>query len=87
MSVNTSERICRELARRGSAKVAQYEVLGNGCKRRARPAGTIETLGPHSHMLPYESNVNRPVRDVSLIETTTQYFVLGYFRRVPPGLA
>ena len=36
-------------------------------------------------MLPYESNVDRPFRDASLIKTPTQHFVLGYFRRVPPG--
>jgi hypothetical protein len=34
-----------ELSRKDSAKVAQYEVLGNEVKRQVRPAGTIETLG------------------------------------------
>jgi hypothetical protein len=37
-------------------------------------------------MLPYESNVDRPVRDAALIKTQTQHFVLDYFRQVPPGL-
>jgi hypothetical protein len=63
-------------------------VLGNGCKRRGRPVGTIEKLESHSHMLPYESNVDRPFRDASLIKTPTQSGscrILGYFRRVPPG--
>jgi len=31
----------------------------------AVPERTIETLGSHPHMLPYESNIDRPVRDAA----------------------
>jgi hypothetical protein len=57
-------------------KLAQYEVLGNGCKRRGRPVGTIETLASHSHMLPYESNVDRPVGTRRLLkhQPSTSYW-------------
>jgi hypothetical protein len=35
--------------------------------------------------MPFTGNLDRPIRDGSLIKTLTQHFALGYFRRVPPG--
>src|SRR5258708_28991177 len=76
-----------DLSRRDSTKVAQYEVLRNDAKRHARPARDDRNARSFvSHTTPQaQPPIDRPFRDGSLIRTLTQHFVLGYFRRVPPG--
>ena len=48
-------------------------------KVRQAPPGTIETLGFSSRTQRGERKHRWIVRDVSLIGTSTQHFVLGYF--------
>jgi hypothetical protein len=68
-------------------KVAQYEVLGIDAKRDIRPGRDDRDVWLLVFLMPFTSvsNLDRPIRDGSLIKTLTQHFVLGYFHQVPPG--
>jgi hypothetical protein len=71
-------------------KVAQYEVLGWSSERGTRP-GWDDRRPAYAREAVYvrdkEPNVSivPPGTDISFC-IISQHFVLGYFRRVPPGL-
>jgi hypothetical protein len=71
-------------------KVAQYEVLGNDAKRDVRPGSGRDDRNVWLlvSLTPFTSegaDLDRPIRDGSLIKTLTQHSVLGYFHWVPSG--
>jgi len=63
---------------------SQYEVLGIDAKRDM-PIRDDRDVWLLAFLMPFTGNLDRPIRDGSLIKTLTQHFALGYFRQVPPG--
>ena len=73
----------KDLSRRDSLKVAQYEVLGNDAKRRVRPARddrNVRSLVSHAAQR-FPALVDNPSGKDSYLRGLTQHFVLGSFVR------
>ena len=66
---------------------SQYEVLGIDAKRDM-PIRDDRDVWLLAFLMPFTGNLDRPIRDGSLIKTLTQsgsWRILGYFHLVPAG--